>query len=255
MHTTEAQATPDATDDGPWSADVLTRLRAWDPAWTSDCERMTQAAWKAGGLSPRIASLVGLAVASACTALDPEGTRRQIRAALAAGASRTDVLVVLKMASLLSIHTLSVGAPILLEEAKAAGVGPARPAEPAPATPACDRMRAAGQWNVAWDPFYQLDPGWTDAFMAAGSGIYVGGGVEPKLAELLSIAFDASIGHLYAPGVRRHIRAALAHGATVAEVMAVLQICVAQGVQACNMGVPILAEELARAGAEGGTGA
>ena len=47
------------------------------------------------------------------------------------------------------------------------------------------------------------------AFMAAGGGIYLGG-IEPKLAELLSIAFDASIRHLYAPGIRRHIRAALA---------------------------------------------
>jgi hypothetical protein len=43
--------------------------------------------------------------------------------------------------------------------------------------------------------------------------------------------------------------------ATMAEVMAVLQICVAQGVQALNQGVPILQEELARAmGDEGAVG-
>jgi hypothetical protein len=30
------------------------------------------------------------------------------------------------------------------------------------------------------------------------------------------------------------------------EVMGVLKLCVVQGVQACNLGVPILAEELAR---------
>jgi alkylhydroperoxidase/carboxymuconolactone decarboxylase family protein YurZ len=230
---------------GPWSGEALHLLRAWDAAWTADCERMTRAAWQAGGLSPRIAALVALAVASASTALDADGTRRHIRAALAAGSTRQEVLTVLKMAALLSIHSCSVGAPILLEEAKAAGIAlPATP-DPAPATPACDRLRAAGQWNAAWDPFFQLAPDWTDAFMAAGGGIYLGG-IEPKLAELLSIAFDASIRHLYAPGVRRHIRAALAHGATMAEVMGVLQICVAQGVQALNQGVPILEEELAR---------
>lgn len=65
--------------------------------------------------------------------------------------------------------------------------------------------------------------------------------------ELLSIAFDASYTHLYAPGTRRHIKGALAAGATVEEIMEVLKLCVAQGVQSCNLGVPILAEELERA--------
>jgi alkylhydroperoxidase/carboxymuconolactone decarboxylase family protein YurZ len=60
------------------------------------------------------------------------------------------------------------------------------------------------------------------------------------------IAFDASYTHLYAPGTRRHIKGALAAGATVEEIMEVLKLCVAQGVQACNLGIPILAEELDR---------
>ncbi len=228
---------------GPWSAGTLALLRDWDPAWTADAERMTRTAWRAGGLSPRLAALIALAVASASTALDERGTRHHIRGAIAAGATRAEVLTVLKMAALLSIHSCSLGAPILLEEAKAAGLAPPTAPDPAPATPACDRLRAAGQWNAAWDPFFQLAPEWTDAFMATGGGIYLGG-IEPKLAELLSIAFDASIRHMYSPGTRRHIRNALALGATVVEVMGVLQICVAQGAQALNVGVPILAEEL-----------
>ena len=51
---------------------------------------------------------------------------------------------------------------------------------------------------------------------------------------------------MYAPGTRRHIRNAPKAGATMEEIMEVLKLCVAQGVQACNLGVPILAEELAR---------
>ena len=46
------------------------------------------------------------------------------RGALEAGATREEILMILKIASLLSIHTASLGAPILLEEAKAAGVKP-----------------------------------------------------------------------------------------------------------------------------------
>ena len=70
--------------------------------------------------------------------------------------------------------------------------------------------------------------------------------VPPKELELFSIAFDASYTHMYAPGTRRHIKAALKLGATMEEIMEVLKLCVIQGVQACNLGVPILAEELER---------
>jgi hypothetical protein len=55
----------------------------------------------------------------------------------------------------MSIHSCSLGAPILLEEAEAAGVKPA-PKGAAP-TPECDRMKALGQCNQAWDPFFELD--------------------------------------------------------------------------------------------------
>jgi alkylhydroperoxidase/carboxymuconolactone decarboxylase family protein YurZ len=44
----------------------------------------------------------------------------------------------------------------------------------------------------------------------------------------------------------RHIKNALKAGASMEEIMEVLKLCVVQGVQACNMGVPILAEELAK---------
>ena len=37
-----------------------------------------------------------------------------------------------------------------------------------------------------------------------------------------------------------------AAGATIEEIMEVLKLCVVQGVQACNLSVPILVEELAR---------
>ena len=49
---------------------------------------------------------------------------------------------------------------------------------------------------------------------------------------------------MYAPGTRRHIQTALKLGATIEEIMEVLKICVAAGMQASNLGVPILAEEL-----------
>lgn len=232
------------TETGPWNDDAFAQLREWDPAWGEACARMAINPWQGRVLPKKLVELLGLALNAACTNLNPEGTRRHIRGALAAGATRDEILTILKMATVMSIHSCSLGAPILLEEAKAVD---AHPAPKAPvATLACDKVRRLGQWNTAWDPFLELDPVWTDEFMATGAGIYASGVLSAKDVELLSIAFDASYTHMYAPGTRRHIRNALKAGATMEEIMEVMKLCVAQGVQALNLGVPILADELAR---------
>ena len=230
-------------ETGPWD-NALAQLREWDPAWADACAQMTTNPWRGSVLPRKLVELIGIAVNAACTNLDPDGTRRHIRGALDAGATKEEILFVLKCAAVMSIHSCSLGAPILLEEAKAAGAQGS--AKPPVATPACDKMKAIGQWNAAWDPFFELDPVWTDEFMATGAGIYGSGVMPPKETELLSIAFDASYTHMYAPGTRRHIHNALKAGATVEEIMEVLKLCVVQGAQACNLGVPILAGELAR---------
>jgi alkylhydroperoxidase/carboxymuconolactone decarboxylase family protein YurZ len=152
-------------------------------------------------------------------------------------------MMTIKVATLLAIHTCSLGAPILLEEAKAAGI------ELTPkqaATPVCSGMQAAGQWNPAWDEFFRVDPAWTEEIIAASLPVYTSGVFSPKLAELISIAVDSSITHMYAPGTRRHIQSALKLGATIEEIMEVFKIGVAAGMQACNLSIPILVDELER---------
>jgi alkylhydroperoxidase/carboxymuconolactone decarboxylase family protein YurZ len=230
-------------ETGPWDV-ALEQIREWDPAWADACAKMTTNPWRSTVLPRKTVELISLAINAACTNLNPDGTRRHIRAAVEAGATRDEILFVLKAGSVMSIHSCSLGAPILLEEAKEAGVTPTR--QTSAAAPACDAMRAIGQWNTAWDPFFELDPVWTDQFFATAIPMYKSGALPPNEIELLSIACDASFTHMYAPGTRRHIEAALKLGATMEEIMEVLKLCVVQGVQACNLGVPILAEEIAK---------
>jgi len=244
MKPKEQAGSPSARETGPWDSPALAKLREWDATWVDQCLAMSVAPWTGGVLPRKDVELISLAVNAACTNLSEGGTRRHIRGALEAGATREEILMILKIGSLLSIHTASLGAPILLEEAKAAGVKLA-PKGPA-ATPVCDKMKAAGQWNTGWDGFFEVDPAWTEAIIAASLPVYSSGILSPKLAEFLSIAVDASITHMYAPGTRRHIQSALKLGATMEEIMEVLKICVSQGMQASNLGVPILAEELER---------
>lgn len=116
-------------------------------------------------------------------------------------------------------------------------------AQSRPQTPVCDRLRASGQWNPLWDPFAELDPVWTEKFMAMGMHPIASGALDPKTLELIAIAVDASCTHLYGPGVRRHIRRALELGATKEQVLAVLQCVSVLGIHSMSLGAPILAEE------------
>jgi alkylhydroperoxidase/carboxymuconolactone decarboxylase family protein YurZ len=225
---------------------ALDQLREWDPKWAETCLKMTTNPWTTGVLSRKTIELISVALNAAPGAINPEGARRHIRAALAAGASRDEILTVLKMASMMSVYSCSVGGSILVEELPPSDLGTTRERQP---TPTYDRLRAAGRWNPIWDTFFFLDPVWTDELVASGLGIAADSALSPNLVELLSIALHVSHAHLHAHGTRRHMKAAMRLGVKPEEIIEVLKLCAVQGVQVTNLLVPILAEELAeRAG-------
>ncbi|MGV7216031.1 carboxymuconolactone decarboxylase family protein [Bradyrhizobium sp. UFLA05-112] len=119
-------------------------------------------------------------------------------------------------------------------------------------TPVTDHLRATGAWNPAWDSFAELDPVWTEKFTEAGAAPFARGVLDQKTWELIAIAVDASCTHMYAPGIRRHIRAALELGVTKEEILAVLQAVSALGIHSMSLGAPILVEELAARKAQQG---
>lgn len=118
------------------------------------------------------------------------------------------------------------------------------------ATPVSDHLRATGNFNHAWDDLAEMDPAWLEKFLDMGMTPIAAGALDPLTLEFIAIAVDASCTHLYAPGVRRHIRKALELGATQQEILAVLQCVSVLGIHSCALGAPILAEELERAQAE-----
>ena len=128
----------------------------------------------------------------------------------------------------------------------------APPATPAATTaaarPAPVRKRATGNWNADWEPFAKLDPAWTEKAVSIAIAPAISGALDPKTIEFIAIAVDASCTHMYAPGVRRHIRKALELGATKEEIAAVLQCTSVLGIHTMSLGAPILLEELAAAG-------
>jgi alkylhydroperoxidase/carboxymuconolactone decarboxylase family protein YurZ len=247
----QAKASVNEQPVSPWAV-ALNQLRKWDPEWAEQCVKMTTNPWKDGILPIKFIELVSVGLNAARTNLNPEGTRRHIRAALAAGASRQEILFVLKCASVVSIHSFSFNAPLLIQEASMGSLEDfsdlrkKRLERLGKATPAVEKMKAIGHWNEECDSVLFLDPVWTEQYMAMCTSLYAENVLPPKELELLLVAFDAAYVHIYGPGTRRHIKNAFKAGATVEEIMEVLKLGVVQGVQACNLGVTLLAEELER---------
>jgi alkylhydroperoxidase/carboxymuconolactone decarboxylase family protein YurZ len=105
-----------------------------------------------------------------------------------------------------------------------------------------------GTWGPAWQSMLRLDPGFLQSYLNFAMVPWKSGPLEPKVKEFVSIAADAAATHLYAPGIARHIKAAIEHGATREEIMEVLELTSTLGIHAANIGVPILLEVLAEAG-------
>ena len=117
---------------------------------------------------------------------------------------------------------------------------------PTPEFPHTEDHIARGDWNPLWDQMREWDPAFLEAYLAFRSVPHATGPLPPKVRELIMIAINASTTHLYGPGVRRHIQQALSHGATREEILQTIQLTTVLGIHACNLAVPILAEETAR---------
>lgn len=111
-------------------------------------------------------------------------------------------------------------------------------------TPTCDALRAEGHWNSDWDAMASLSPEWTEQFMRMVSIPLNSPALSPQTFELVCIAIDASVTHMFAPGTRRHIRRALDLGVSTEEILAVLQLTATLGLHTMSLAAPMLQEEL-----------
>lgn len=117
-------------------------------------------------------------------------------------------------------------------------------------TPHIDQQVKKGDWNPLWDTMREWDPEFMEAYLTFRSVPHRKGPLPPKMKELILIAINAATTHLYAPGVRRHIKNALHLGASREELLEVIQLTTVMGIHSINLAVPILAEEILAAKAE-----
>lgn len=236
--------------------DAFIRIRGtWGPAWEAMVELdpgflkayldFSAVPWRGGGhLEPKVKEFIYIAVDAAATHLYEPGIRQHIGAALDHGATGDEIMEVIELTSTLGIHACNIGVPLLQEALDELGVAPEDTLDERRLELKAEFTRTRGYWHPFWDGLLQLDPDLFEAYTAFSSVPWVSGTLEPKIKELVYTAFDASATHLYVPGLKQHMRNALGYGATVGEVMEVLEIASVIGIHCATVAAPILAEEL-----------
>lgn len=200
----------------------------------------------AGGtvLSARLKSLVALAAAGATTTLHEPAMREHMKAALAAGVPSADIMETLQLISVIGIHSCAIGVPMLLEELEAAGDQLPDGLDEAQQAIKEDFVAKRGYWSPLWDGLLRMAPDFFQAYLEFSAVPWRHGHLTPVEKELVYIAVNASTTHLYLPGLRQHMRNALAHGASPDEIVAVLRLVSTLGLHSLAVGEPLLDELL-----------
>ncbi|HZZ47139.1 MAG TPA: carboxymuconolactone decarboxylase family protein [Pseudonocardia sp.] len=223
----------------PWQ-----RILELDPPFLRAYLHFSGVPWTtASYLEPKVKEFVYIAADAAATHLYGPGIRQHIGAALEHGATPGEIMEVLELTSTLGIHACNIGVPLLLEVLAEEGLRDA----PTPLDERQQRLKAEftenrGYWHEFWEGILELAPDLFEGYVEFSSIPWKTGTLEPKIKEMIYIAFDASATHLYVPGLKLHLRNAVRLGATVEELTEVLSIVSVVGIHAATTAAPILAE-------------
>lgn len=109
-------------------------------------------------------------------------------------------------------------------------------------------IESEGYWSEDLEHVLNVSPGFFEAYAGLVSVPAKSGRLPRKIRELISIAINAAVTHLHAPAIRIHITNALRHGATEQEIVEVCQLAAVLGTHTMSFGVPILIDEMRKAG-------
>lgn len=229
---------------GAWS-DTWEGVLRLDPEFLKAYLDFSAVPWRKNHLDDKVKEFVYIAIDANATHMYLPGVRQHIRAALGLGATPQEIMEVLELSATLGIHAMNVGVPILVEVLQEKGLRTG----PAPLTGYQEQVKAEftktrGYWHPFWDEILELDPEIFAAYTDFSAVPWRTGTLEPKVKELIYIAFDTAATHLYVKGLKLHIENAIGYGATPQEILAVMEIASVLGIHAVTAAAPILIEEM-----------
>ncbi|MBL0022620.1 MAG: carboxymuconolactone decarboxylase family protein [Sphingomonadales bacterium] len=95
---------------------------AFDAEWMEKFLDMGTLPLRKGVLDPKMYEFLAIAVDASCTHLYSPGVRRHIGKALDLGATPEEIMAVLQAVAVLGIHSVALGAPILVDEMQKRGI-------------------------------------------------------------------------------------------------------------------------------------
>ncbi|KAH0830962.1 hypothetical protein AYO21_06491 [Fonsecaea monophora] len=251
------------TEQQALKAQLVELGEEWTPAWEAVLEacpdyfaaylKMRSVPLKNRHLSRKMQELMLLACDASCTHLFEPGIRLHTENALKAGATKGEVLEVLMRASVLGIHAVSVGLPILFEVLVEEGKMTQEDLE-APNDEYREQLKAdftakRGFWAPHYQKLITIAPDFFDAYITySAAPTESGGHLSPCDRELVYTAIDCSTTHLYGYGLKTHVRNAIRLGATPEMIVEVYELAALMGAQTLLLGVPVLKEALAKLG-------
>lgn len=223
---------------GHWHDDWEAML-AYSPAYVAAYLDFSVYAAERGALTPRFIELLYVATNCTPTHMFDRGLRNHARQALALGVTRDELLSVAATVSAMGIHSYLLTAQAVADLVPEAGTG----ADPHAIQRAFDAHAALfGEVLDDVDVAVRVDPHfylhWLDFVAAPVRGAKAG--LSAKEAHLISLAVHAQCTQLNAAGVRHHARAAIAHGASVEEVLDVGRLISSMGIHAMVFALPII---------------
>lgn len=193
-------------------------------------------------LSRKVQELLLLAMDAQCTHLYPAGIAAHTSAALKAGASVGEIIETLELSSVLGVHAVTVGVPLLVEVMTEKGIKLNQDLDERQQKLKADFQRQRGYWSTSWDPVIRLSPEFFEAYTNYSSVPFQPGHshLDAKTKEFVYCAIDCATTHLFAPGLKIHIQNAIDKGASPEEVMEVFELAALMGSQTVLAGAEAL---------------
>jgi alkylhydroperoxidase/carboxymuconolactone decarboxylase family protein YurZ len=110
-----------ARASGQWNS-AWDEAAAFDAEWIEKFLDMGTLPVRKGVLDPKTYEFLAIAVDASCTHLYSPGVRRHVAKALDLGATPQEIMAVLQAVAVLGIHSVALGAPILLDEMTKRGI-------------------------------------------------------------------------------------------------------------------------------------
>jgi alkylhydroperoxidase/carboxymuconolactone decarboxylase family protein YurZ len=129
-----------------------------------------------------------------------------------------------------------------MKELKAAGSPEAEWPEPTLEAQAIkdEFIRTRGTWLEQREAIFRLMPKYFAALSKLSTASWKDGSLSRKERELIAVAIDCIVTHMFEPGLAMHIRCALEHGASREEILDVFQLASLMGLETYIQGAEAL---------------